>query len=87
MSEYKREKTLLFLRELAALMYKYEAKLELSAYDYHEGDLDVIIKDESLNTGEDLVTLIESQNTPSQIDGNDVIELIDRLKEKLNETN
>ena len=33
-----REKTKLFLQELAAIMYKYEAKLELSAYDYKEGD-------------------------------------------------
>lgn len=75
-----REKTKLFLRELAALMYKYEAKLKLSAYEFKEGDIDVIIKDPSLNSGEDMVTLIETINSPTSIDGNDILELIKELK-------
>lgn len=75
-----REKTKLFLQELAALIHKYEAKLELSAYDYKAGDIDVIIKDPSLNSGEDMVTLIETMNSPTSIDGNDILELIKELK-------
>ena len=42
-----------------------------------------IIKDPSLNCGEDIVTLIETLNAPTSIDGNDILELIRKLNVKI----